>query len=70
MTLIPLEILFKAFPFILFAKGLIMTSQMKTYVAVDQHGNTVHVSAYTESDARQQAEEELGSGNVVSFSEI
>ncbi len=42
---------------------------MRTFVAVDQYGKTVHVSAYTESDARQQAEELLGSGNVVSFSE-
>ena len=47
-----------------------MTSQMKTYVAVDQNGKTVHVSAYNESDARQKAEEELGYGNIVSFSEI
>lgn len=43
---------------------------MKTYVAVDQNGNTVHVSAYTESDARQQAEELLGYGNVISFDEV
>ena len=47
-----------------------MTTQMKTYVATDQHGNTVFVSAYTESDARQQAEEKLGFGNVISFKEV
>jgi hypothetical protein len=40
---------------------------METYIAVDQHGNTVHVSAYTESEARQKAEDALGYGNVVSF---
>ena len=43
---------------------------MKTYVAIDQNGKTVHVSAYTESDARQKAEEQLGSGNVVKFHEV
>lgn len=43
---------------------------MKTYIAVDQQGNTVTISAYTESDARQQAEEKLGYGNVISFKEI
>jgi len=42
---------------------------MKTYIAIDQYGKTVHVSAYTESDARQQAEELLGFGNVVTFRE-
>lgn len=40
---------------------------MNTYKAVDQNGNTVFVSAYTESDARQQAEEQLGYGNVIKF---
>lgn len=40
---------------------------MKTYVAVDQHGKTVYVSAYTETEARQKAEDELGYGNVISF---
>ena len=44
--------------------------QMKTYKAVDQEGNTVLVSAYTESEARQKAEEELGSGQVVRFEEL
>ena len=43
---------------------------MKTYVAIDQYGKTIHVSAYTESDARQKAEEELGYGNIISFIEI
>lgn len=47
-----------------------MTTQMKTFVATDQNGKTVHVSAYTESDARQKAEEELGYGNVVSFKRV
>jgi len=42
---------------------------MKTYIAVDQNGKTVMVSAHTESDARQQAEELLGYGNVISFEE-
>jgi hypothetical protein len=42
---------------------------MKTYKAVDQHGNTVLVSAYTESDAMQKAEEQLGYGNVIKFEE-
>ena len=43
---------------------------MKTYIAIDQNGKTVQVSAYTESDARQKAEEALGYGNVISFKEI
>jgi len=43
---------------------------MKTYIAIDQHGNTVQVSAYTESDARQKAEDALGYGNVIEFREI
>jgi hypothetical protein len=43
---------------------------MKTYIAIDQHGKTVHVSAYTESDARQQAEDQLGYGNIISFNEV
>jgi len=43
---------------------------MKTYRAVDQHGNTVYVSAYTESDARQKAEDALGCGSVIEFSEV
>jgi hypothetical protein len=47
-----------------------MTTEMKTYVATDQNGNTVHVSAYTETEARQKAEEALGYGNVISFSQI
>ena len=44
-----------------------MSSQLVTYIAVDQNGHTVHVSAYTESDARQKAEDLLGFGNVVKF---
>lgn len=47
-----------------------MEIKMKTYIATDQYGKTVTVSAYTESDARQQAESELGYGNVISFREI
>lgn len=43
---------------------------MKTYIATDQYGNTVTVSAYTETDARQKAESELGFGNVVEFNEV
>jgi len=43
---------------------------VKTYVAVDQNGKTVHVSAYTESDARQQANDLLGAGNVIRFYEV
>ena len=43
---------------------------MKTYRAVDQYGNTVYVSAYTESDAKQKAEDALGWGNVIEFSEV
>jgi predicted transcriptional regulator len=44
--------------------------KMKTYIAVDQNGKTVTISAYTESEARQKAEEALGYGNVIEFSEI
>jgi len=40
---------------------------VKTYIAIDQFGKTVYVSAYTESEARQKAEDELGYGNVISF---
>lgn len=43
---------------------------MDTFKAIDQHGNTVYVSAYTESDARQKAEEELGFGNIISFEKV
>jgi hypothetical protein len=48
---------------------LTKVTYMKTYIAIDQYGKTVHISAYTESDARQQAEELLGFGNVVTFRE-
>ena len=44
-----------------------MSSQIKNYIATDQHGKTVLVSGYTESEARQKAEVELGFGNVVKF---
>lgn len=44
-----------------------MTSQIKNYIATDQNGKIVIVSGYTESEARQKAEEELGYGNVVKF---
>jgi hypothetical protein len=43
---------------------------MKTYIAIDQNGKKVHVSTYTESDARQKTEEALGYGNIVSFTEV
>jgi len=43
---------------------------MKTYKAIDQFGNTVYVSAYTESEARRKAEEELGYGNVIKFEDV
>jgi hypothetical protein len=47
-----------------------MLEGMKTYEAVGQNGETVLVSAYTESEARQKAEEQLGWGNVISFREV
>lgn len=47
-----------------------MFDEMKTYKAVGQNGETVIVSAYTESEARQKAEEELGWGNVIRFEKI
>ena len=47
-----------------------MFEEMKSYKAVGQNGETVFVSAYTESEARQKAEDELGWGNVISFEEI
>ena len=46
-----------------------MGLEMRRFVATDQHGKTVHVSAYTESEARQMAEELLGHGNIISFEE-
>lgn len=47
-----------------------MLDQMKTYKAVGQNGETVIVSAYTETEAREKAEEELGFGNVIRFEEV
>ena len=47
-----------------------MTSEMKSYIAIDQTSKTIHISAYTESEAKQKAEELLGCGNVVTFKEI
>ena len=43
---------------------------MKSYIATDQNGNTVIVSAYTETEARQKAEQQLGYGNVIKFDEL
>ena len=43
---------------------------MKTYIATDISGNTVTISAYTESVVRQQANDFLGLGQVVSLREI
>jgi predicted secreted Zn-dependent protease len=50
--------------------GSRMFEEMKTYKAVGQNGETVLVSAYTESEARQKAEEELGWGNVIRFKQV
>lgn len=47
-----------------------MSSQLVNYIATDQHGKTVLVSGYTESEARQKAETELGFGNVVKFEKV
>ena len=47
-----------------------MLEGMKTYRAVGQNGETVLVSAYTESEARQKAEDELGAGNVIRFEQV
>jgi hypothetical protein len=43
---------------------------MKTYIATDINGKTVTISAYTVSDAQQQANDLLGLGQVVSMREI
>ncbi len=43
---------------------------MRTFIAVDQNGKTLMVSAYTESEARQECEEALGIGNIIRFYEI
>ena len=43
---------------------------MITYIATDINGKTAIVSAYTESEARQNAEDILGYGHVVSFKEL
>lgn len=40
---------------------------MTSYIATDINGKTAIVSAYTESEARQKAEQELGYGQIVSF---
>lgn len=47
-----------------------MFEQMKTYKAVGQNGETVMISAYTETEARQKAEDQLGWGNVIRFEEV
>ena len=38
---------------------------MRTFLAVSQDGATIYVSAYTESEARQKAEDALGCGQLV-----
>lgn len=43
---------------------------LKAFIAVDQTGETSTVSAYTEKEARQKAEEALGFGNVIKFQEV
>lgn len=45
-----------------------MSFQLTTYQANDGQGNVTFVSAYTESEARQKAEEVLGAGQVVELS--
>lgn len=47
-----------------------MNDAMRTFLAVSQDGTTIHVSAYTESEARQKAEDALGWGQLVKFEEI
>ena len=44
--------------------------ELKTYVASSVTGETVFVTAYTETEAKEQAEELLGWGNVYQFSEV
>ncbi len=43
---------------------------MTTYIATDINGKTAIVSAYTESEDRQNAGNILGYGQVVSFKEL
>lgn len=45
-------------------------NELVTYIATDLEGNTVFLSAYTESEAREKAETELGAGNVVTFGRL
>jgi len=47
-----------------------VTKTMKTYQATDQYGNTIFVSAYTETEAREKAEQQLGYGNVIRFEPV
>ncbi|RMA82678.1 hypothetical protein [Umboniibacter marinipuniceus] len=44
--------------------------ELKTYMATSLDGQTVIVTAYTETEAREKAEEQLGWGNVYQFSEM
>ena len=43
---------------------------LKSYIATDLDGKTVLISAYTLSDAQQQANDLLGWGQVVSIVEL
>ena len=43
---------------------------MKTYLVVSCDGRTTHVSAYTESDAYQQADDFCGQDGIKEFSEV
>lgn len=47
-----------------------MSYPIRTFMAVGQDGRTIHVSAYTESEARQKAEEALGWGQIIKFCEV
>ncbi len=42
---------------------------MKTFKAVDKNGKSYFVAAYSESEALQLAETQLGDGNIAQFFE-
>ena len=43
---------------------------MKTYLVVSRDGRTTHVSAYTRSDAFQQADSFCGQDGIKEFREV
>ena len=43
---------------------------MKTYLVISNDGRTTHISAYTQSDAYQQADDFCGDDGIRTFEEV